>query len=78
MNDETQSAQAVRATLDRYSVLYAAHDVDGIMGLFAPDPDIVVIGTGADEKCVGPAQVRQLFERNFAESETDGVEERPR
>ena len=34
---------------------------------FAPDPDVVVIGTGRDERGVGPAQIGAIFERAFTQ-----------
>ncbi len=71
-----QDAQAVTEileTLDQYSATYAEHDLDGILALFAPDPDIVVIGTGADEKRIGIEEVRQQFERNFNETEASSI-----
>lgn len=73
MQANDQDKQAVLATLDRYSQLYAAHDVDGIIALFAPDADTVVIGTGADERYLGLDAIRGLFQRNFAESDTADV-----
>ncbi len=71
-----QDAQAVAEileTLDRYSATYARHDLDGILELFAPDPDIVLLGTGADEKRIGFDQIRQQFERNFNETEASTI-----
>ena len=41
--------EAVLATLDRYAERYGAKDVDGVTESFADDPEVVLIGTGADE-----------------------------
>ena len=75
-DDAMQDAQVVSEileTLDRYSATYARHDLDGILALFAPGPDIVLLGTGADEKRIGFDQVEQQFERNFDETEASTI-----
>jgi len=64
MTDE----EAVLATLDEYAEAYCAKDADRLMALFRESDDISLIGTGADELCVGPAQIRAVMERNFAEA----------
>ncbi len=56
------------ATLDEYADAYCAKDLDRLMAVFDTGDDISVIGTGADELCSGQDQVRDLFERNFAEA----------
>ena len=48
---------------------FTKRDLDAVLAFFAPDPDVVVIGTGGDEKCVGLAQIRNIFERAFAQFE---------
>ena len=63
----------ILATLDRYSRAYAKHDLVGILGLFAQDSDVVLIGTGADEKRIGFEEVKAQFERNFGETETSTI-----
>jgi hypothetical protein len=44
------------------------------MSVFDDSDEISVIGTGADELCVGPSQVRELFLRNFAEAQAKRFE----
>ena len=48
---------------------FTKRDLDAVLAFFAPDPDVVVIGMGGDEKCVGLAQIRNIFERAFAQFE---------
>ena len=48
---------------------FTKRDLDAVIAFFAPDPDVVVIGTGGDEKCVGLAEIRNIFERAFAQFE---------
>ncbi len=59
---------AVLATLDEYADAYCSKDTDRLMAIFDPGDDITVIGTGNDELCTGQQQVRDLFNRNFAEA----------
>ncbi|HLG09590.1 MAG TPA: nuclear transport factor 2 family protein [Gaiellaceae bacterium] len=69
MRLDREAEEAVLATLDRYAERYGAKDVDGVTELFADDPDVVLIGTGADERWVGRREIRRQFARNFAEAE---------
>ena len=69
MRLERGAEEAVCGTLDRYAERYGAKDVDGVTELFADDPDVLLIGTGADERWVGRPEVRRQFGRNFAEAE---------
>ncbi len=64
-----EAEETVLATLDRYAERYGAKDVDGVTELFADDSDVVLIGTGADERWVGRREIRRQFARNFAEAE---------
>lgn len=64
-----EAERAVLETLDRYAERYGAKDVDGVTELFADDADVLLVGTGADERWLGRDEVRRQFERNFAEAE---------
>ena len=44
------------------------------MSVFDEGDDISVIGTGADELCVGRDQVKNLFLRNFTEAKANRFE----
>ena len=68
------TAEAVLDTLDDYARTYCAKDIDGLMAVFDKGDDISVIGTGADELCVGSDQVRELFLRNFSEATANRFE----
>ncbi len=60
--------QAILLTLDDYARAYCAKDINALMRVFVDDDSICVIGTGADELCVGRIEVKQLFERNFTQA----------
>jgi ketosteroid isomerase-like protein len=46
---------------------YGRLDADGVLGFYAPDPDVVVIGSGVDEVYVGPKQAKRGLKRDFAQ-----------
>ena len=64
MNDQDTAF----ATLEEYADAYCAKDTDRLMALFDEGDDVTLIGTGADELCVGRAAIRDVFRRNFSEA----------
>jgi ketosteroid isomerase-like protein len=66
-NGKTEAA--VLATLDKLTESYAKRDMEGLMALIAPDDDLVLFGTGADERRVGRDEFRLQAERDWAQSE---------
>lgn len=70
MPDESSHETAILATLENYANAYNTHDIDAIMALWADDPDVLLIGTGPDEKRIGIAEVRRQFAHNFARAKT--------
>jgi len=48
---------------------FTRKDLDAIMAFFARDPDVILIGTGGDEKGGGHAEIRNILERSFAQFE---------
>lgn len=60
--------KAIKSTLEDYANAYCLKDIEGIMSVFDNSENISVIGTGADELCVGQKEVRNLFLRNFEEA----------
>jgi uncharacterized protein (TIGR02246 family) len=66
--DEATEA-AVRSVLDSFAEGYEKRDMEGVLSLFAPDTDVVMFGTGADEKRVGLAEIRRQVERDWSQSD---------
>jgi ketosteroid isomerase-like protein len=62
------SKKTIRLTLEHYAKAYCAKDIDSLMDVFDDTDNISVIGTGADELCVGRKDVKNLFLRNFSEA----------
>ncbi|MFQ5448724.1 MAG: nuclear transport factor 2 family protein [Saprospiraceae bacterium] len=65
---------SITSTLEDYARAYCAKDIDAIMHIFDDTDNISVIGTGADELCVGRKEIRDLFLRNFDEATANKFE----
>ena len=68
------NTEEVNSTLEDYAKAYCAKDIDSLMNVFDDTDNISVIGTGADELCVGQAEVKDLFLRNFSEATANRFE----
>jgi ketosteroid isomerase-like protein len=69
MKADTKTENEVLAVLNKMSEAYARRDIDGIRAVVAPDPDVVMFGTGADEKRVGRAEIQAQAERDWSQTE---------
>jgi hypothetical protein len=49
--------EAILSTLEDYAEAYYAKGIDALMPVFDDSDNISIIGTGADEFCVGRAAV---------------------
>lgn len=74
--NSTQAAKAaaVLAVLHAFADAYARRDLDGVMAHFAPDRTLVLIGTGPDERRIGPDEVRAQIQRDFDQSEAISID----
>jgi ketosteroid isomerase-like protein len=68
MKADAQTEAALMATFEQFKQAYEQRDIEHLLALWAPDPDVVLIGTGADEKCVGLAEIQKQAERDWAQS----------
>ena len=69
MKADSKTKAAAVATLNQMAKAYAKRDLNGLLALWARDPDVSVIGTGIDEKRVGLAELKTQFQRDWAQSE---------
>ena len=74
MKADPETEAAVMAVMKQLLNAFSKRDLDSGLALFAPDPDVVFIGTGEDEKCIGLAEIRAEFERAFSQSEAANIE----
>jgi ketosteroid isomerase-like protein len=65
---------AVLAVLEQYKQAIEQRDMERLLALFAPDPDIVVIGTGAGEHRVGLADLRGQIDPDRSQPEATSSE----
>ncbi len=73
MKADAKTEKAVMAVLNKMAEGYARRDLEGVLSLFAPDPDVVMYGTGADEKRVGLAEIKAQVERDWSQSEASAL-----
>jgi len=73
MKADAETEAAVMSVLNRLAEGYAKRDLDGVLSIFAPDPDTVMFGTGADEKRLGLAEIKSQVERDWSQSEATSL-----
>jgi len=61
------------ASLERFSEAYAARDLNSLMKTIAPDDDVILYGTGADEKRVGPMAIELQAKRDWEQTESASI-----
>ncbi len=69
MKADATTEAAVKAVLGQMAEGYARRDLTLIAAAFAPDPDVVMYGTGADEKRIGLAEIQAQAERDWSQAE---------
>lgn len=69
MKANEQTEAAVLAVVNKFNESYAQRDMNGLLALLAPDADLVLFGTGADEKRIGQDEVKFQAERDWSQSE---------
>ncbi len=57
--------EKVALVLEKYVLANEKQDMDLVKEIWAPDPDIVVLGTNSDEKIIGWEQIRSTLQRQF-------------
>jgi len=69
MKADAKTEAEVMKVMNQSMEAFIRRDPDALLAMYAHDPDLVVIGTGGDEKRVGLAEIRALFERDFTQFE---------
>ena len=67
MKADAKTEAEVMSVMKKLIDGYKKRDIEGIISYFAPDPDLVCIGTGVDEKRIGLTHRRAQLERDFAQ-----------
>jgi len=74
MKADAKTEAAAIAALNKFTEAYAKRDMAGLLALFAPDPDVVLIGTGVDEKRTGLQEIKAQVERDWSQAEAASFE----
>lgn len=69
MNANPETIKSVHEMLRNYSQAYYDKNLEGMMQLFAPDTDLVAIGSGRDEWVKGPEELKNGFKRDMLQAE---------
>ncbi len=64
----------VMATLNKFAEAYEQRDMKGVLSFLVPDTDVVVIGTGADEKRIGLDEIKLQLERDWSQTDVVSME----
>jgi len=67
MKADPETEAASMAVIKQWFEAFTKRDINGVIALFLPEPDVVAIGTGRDEKCIGPNEIRSIIERAFSQ-----------
>lgn len=70
MRADAKTEAEIKAVLTELTDAYKREDMEALMACFAPDPDIVFYGTGADEKRIGSEGVRIQARRDWDQTES--------
>ena len=69
MKADAATEAAVIKTVNKVIDSYKRRDMEAFMATFAPDADTVVYGTGADEKRIGPDEIRFQAQRDWDQTD---------
>lgn len=64
----------VAAMFEAHETALNAHDLDGLMALYAPGADTVMMGTLPEERWVGHDQIRAAYEYFFKDFDAGSVQ----
>ena len=69
MKADKKTHDEVAVTLQGFFEAYGKRDLNGVLAFWAPDPDVTMFGSGADEKTVGINQFPKIVMRDWSQSD---------
>ena len=69
MKADAHTEGEIKALVDDMWKEYARKNLEACMRYWTSDPDLVAIGTGADELRLGPDELKHSLERDFQQAE---------
>ncbi|MDD5005429.1 MAG: nuclear transport factor 2 family protein [Candidatus Omnitrophica bacterium] len=61
----------INEVVQKFAEAFSERDANTLLGLFADDPDVTLIGSGIDEVRVGIKEIASQFDRDWMQS--DGI-----
>jgi len=74
MKASAEIEAGVMDTLNKFIKTYEQRDMKGVLAFLVPDPDVIVMGTGADEKRIGLDEIKLQIERDWFQSDVTAIE----
>ncbi len=71
--DEITQTEVTQTLKGMFSA-YKKRDLKAVLSFWAPDSDVVIIGSGADEKSVGRKEFSESLKRDFSQAEITGID----
>ncbi|MEI7827818.1 MAG: nuclear transport factor 2 family protein [Euryarchaeota archaeon] len=69
MKADAQTEAEIKALIENLWEEYTRKDPEACMGLWTSDPDVIAIGTGADELRLGPEELKRGLRRDFDQAD---------
>lgn len=69
MKADAKTETEVMSVLNRLAETYEKRSLDDLLALFALGPDVILIGSGADERRIGIAEIKAQAKRDWSQSE---------
>lgn len=69
MKADATTYTAVKAALDNWADSYTRRDIRRLLACVAPDLDVVMYGTGADEKRISLSEIQTQAERDWSQTD---------
>jgi ketosteroid isomerase-like protein len=69
MKADTNTYNAVKSALNEWGDSYTRRDIKRLLAGIAPDLDVVMYGTGADEKRIGLSEIQAQAERDWSQTD---------
>ena len=73
MKADAKTEAEVMTIVNQFVESFTKKEINNNLALYASDDDVVLIGTGIDEKCVGLAAIRGEAERAFKQSDEQSI-----
>lgn len=73
MKADSKTQSEVTSTLKQMFDAYQKRDLTDMLAVVAPDKDVLVIGSGADERSLGPEEFGKSAKRDWAQSEASSI-----